>query len=282
MRVRWSSLPISSGINVLTFRLPSSWSLNYTCFVSLYFTLDWPSFCLWSTRCNWWRGYRPQACPSVRTHRPSWSRPSESSCHYFDRQEDPQNLPVVKVQDRKQRKWENKIRYAKFSQNNRNIINIWFPGFSTLCNIMVPLNCDILTLHASSRPRVSPAHSMLEVTVRPDSTSDTQRSLGHRRTWPLFTRSEYSAETGESIYIMQVYVSFCCCPLLDIPGSALKRHDWLRAAYILFLFHSLRFHTRSSRATPAPVRAGTQGKPLESLQHRFRYLSSALRELQLE
>lgn len=41
---------------------------------------------------------------------------------------------------------------------------------------------------------------MLEVTVRPDSTSGTQRSLGHRRTWPLFTRSEYSAETGQSVY----------------------------------------------------------------------------------
>lgn len=61
--------------------------------------------------------------------------------------------------------------------------------------------CDVLTLHASSRPRVSPAHSILEVTVRPDSTSGTQRSLGHRRTWPLLTRSEYSAETGDSNYV---------------------------------------------------------------------------------
>lgn len=40
----------------------------------------------------------------------------------------------------------------------------------------------ILTLQASSRPRVSPAHSMLEVTVRPDSTSGVQRASGHSRT----------------------------------------------------------------------------------------------------
>lgn len=146
---------------------------------------------------------------------------------------------------------------------------------------MVPLNCDLLTLQASSRPRVSPAHSILWVTVRPDSTSGTQRSPGHRRTWPLFTRSEYSAETGEKSDVMQVYVSFCCCPRTDSPGSAWTLHGWLRAAYILSLFRSLRFHTRSSLATPAPARAGTQGKPLESLQHRFRYPISALRELQL-
>lgn len=156
-------------------------SLNCTCFVSRGFTKDWLSFCLWSNRCSGWRGYRPQACPSAHTHHPSWSRPSGSSGHCFDRRGDPQNLPVVKPEPKGEK---NTIKNGKF------------------CDIAQHYDpCDVLTLHASSRPRVSPAHSILEVTVRPDSTSGTQRSLGHRRTWPLLTRSEYSAETGDSNYV---------------------------------------------------------------------------------
>lgn len=81
-----------------------SWSITTPALSLFYFTPDWPSFCHWSSRCSVWRGYRPRACPSVHTHRPSWSRPSGSSCRCSDRREDPQNLPVVNVQDRKQRK----------------------------------------------------------------------------------------------------------------------------------------------------------------------------------
>lgn len=53
----------------------------------------------------------------------------------------------------------------------------------------------IPTLQASSLPRVSPAQSMFDVTVRSDSTSGVHRSLGHKRTCPLLTRSENSGET---------------------------------------------------------------------------------------
>lgn len=53
-------------------------------------------------------------------------------------------------------------------------------------------------------------------------------------------------------------------------------------AYILSFFHSLRFHTQSSRAAPAHVQADTQEEPLESLQNRCQCPSSASRELYVE
>lgn len=48
----------------------------------------------------------------------------------------------------------------------------------------------VVTLQASSRPRVSPAHSMFGVTRRPDSFSGTHCSCGHKRTRPRLIRSE--------------------------------------------------------------------------------------------
>lgn len=157
----WSSVNVEMFSPSPIFRTQQSLYFVFVCLSLL-------SSCWRSSLSILWHVCKRQVCLSSRNRHPSWLNPSKSFCRSSDTPEDHRNPPKERPGETVQSRSTNHFTHC----------------LTSMCWMWR------VTLQASSRPRVSPAHSMFEVTRRPDSFSGTHWSCGHNRTIPRLIRSE--------------------------------------------------------------------------------------------